>query len=191
MHLALHPQFWWYLTRATGITAWVAGSGSLLLGLALATRTLGSRPKGPWLLDLHRGLAGVTVAFLSLHIVALVADSYTHFAVADVLVPFASTWKPAAVAGGVIAMWLYAAVELTSLAKKHLSTRWWRGIHLSSYVAAIAATVHAFMAGTDASNPGFLVVALVTGVGAVFMTTYRLAAPRKRARTPVRRPVTS
>ena len=189
MSFTLNPQFWWYLTRAAGITAWVAGSASLLLGLALATRTLGSRPKGPWLLDLHRGLAGVTIAFLALHIAALVADSYTHFGVADVLVPFASGWKPAAVAGGVIAAWLYGAVELTSLVKKHLPKKWWRGIHLSSYAAAIAATLHAFTAGTDAANPGFVAVAVVTVVGAAFMTTYRLAAPRKRARVPVGRPV--
>ncbi len=188
MSLTLDPQFWWYLTRAAGVTAWVAGSGSLLLGLALATRTLGNRPKGPWLLDLHRGLAGVTMAFLALHLAALVADSYTHFGVADVLVPFASGWKPAAVAGGVISAWLLVAVEVTSLAKKRLPARWWRAVHLSSYGAAIAATVHAFTAGTDAGNPGFVAVAVVTVVGAAFMTTYRFAAPRRSARRIPARP---
>lgn len=182
MSLALHPEFWWYATRATGITAWAAALVSTLAGLALATRTLGAKPKGPWLLDLHRGLAGVTVAFTALHLAALVADSYVHFGVADVLVPFASGWKPGAVAAGVIAMWLYAAVQATSLAMKRLPKRWWRTIHLWSYLALASATTHLFTAGTDATHPAVLATAGGAVLAAVFMLTYRVAAPAKPAR---------
>lgn len=190
--MKLHPEFWWYATRSTGITAWIAGSASLLVGLALATRTLGNKPKAPWLLDLHRGLSGVTLLFTGLHLAALVADSYVHFGLADLVVPFASSWKPAAVAGGVIALWLYVAVEATSMARNRLSKRWWRGIHLSSYAATVAATIHAFTAGTDAGHPGMVVAAVVTVTGVVFMTVYRLLAPKRPARRiPARQPVGS
>ena len=186
MHLALHPQLWWYLTRAAGITAWLTSLGSLLAGLALATRALGGRPKGPWLLDLHRGLAGTTMAFLALHVSALVADSYVHFGAADVLVPFASGWKPAAVAAGVVAMWLLVAVEATSLAMRRLPKRVWRAIHLSSHGAAVAATVHAFTAGTDAGNPLVIGAAVSATAAAAFLLTYRAVLPRRRpARPPV------
>lgn len=182
MHLTLHPELWWYLSRATGITAWLAALGSTLAGLALATRTLGTKPKGPWLLDLHRGLAGVTLAFTALHVAALVADSYVHFGAADVLVPMASGWKPLAVAGGVVAMWLLVAVELSSLAMRRLPKRVWRTIHLSSHGAAVAATLHALTAGTDAGHPLVLATAIAAAAAAAFMFTYRAAMPRRRAR---------
>ena len=64
---------------------------------------------------------------------ALVADNYTHFNLSDLAIPYASDWKPGAVALGVIAAWLLAAVELTSLAIKRLPKRVWRSIHLTSY----------------------------------------------------------
>ena len=188
MELTLHPELWWYLTRATGITAWVAALGSTLAGLALATRTLGTKPKGPWLLDVHRGLAGVTLAFTGLHLVALVADSYVHFGAADLLVPLASDWKPLAVAGGVVAMWLFVAVEVSSLAMRRLPKRVWRTIHLSSHGAAVAATLHAFTAGTDAGHPLVIGFAIAAQAAAVFMFTYRAAMPRRVARSAARRP---
>lgn len=85
----MNEQVWWHLSRASGLLAW---------GTALATRALGQRPKAPWLLDLHRHLGGLTVAFVGLHLGALVADSYVHFGWADVSVPWASSWKATAVA---------------------------------------------------------------------------------------------
>lgn len=182
MHLTLHPELWWYLSRATGITAWVAALGSTLAGLALATRTLGKLPKGPWLLDVHRGLAGVTLAFTGLHVAALVADSYVHFGVAEVLVPLASGWKPLAVAGGIIAMWLLLAVEVSSLAMRRLPKWVWRAIHLSSHGAAVTATLHALTAGTDGGHPLVLATAIAAAAAATFMFTYRSAMPRRRAR---------
>lgn len=188
MRLTAHPELWWYLSRATGITAWVASLGSLLAGLALATRALGTKPKGPWLLDVHRGLAGVTVAFTGLHVAALAADSYVHFGVADVLVPFASDWKPLAVAFGVVAMWLQAAVQVSSLAMRRLPKRVWRTIHLSSHGAAVSATLHALTAGTDARHPLVLGTAVGAVAAATFAFAYRAVLPRRAARAASRTP---
>ena len=64
---------------------------------------------------MHRFLGGAAVTFTGLHVAGLVADSYVHFGVADVLVPGASSWRPGAVAPGVVSLYLLAAVELTSL----------------------------------------------------------------------------
>src|SRR5436309_6371613 len=75
----VNDQFWWYVARSSGMVAWAAAIGSLLVGMALSTRALGPRPRGPWLLDLHRFLAGLSVGVLGLHLVALVADTFVHF----------------------------------------------------------------------------------------------------------------
>lgn len=177
MTRTLHPELWWYLARATGITAWVASLGSMLAGLALATRALGSRPRGPWLLDLHRGLAGVTVAFTALHVTALVADSYLHFGAAEVLVPFTSGWRPLAVGAGVLAMWLLLAVEVSSLAMRRLPKAVWRAVHLSSHLAAVLATAHALTAGTDAGHPAVVATAVGAVAAATFLLAYRAVGP--------------
>jgi DMSO/TMAO reductase YedYZ heme-binding membrane subunit len=175
------PEIWWYLARATGLVAWGLAVGSLLLGLALATRAMGPNPSGPWLLDLHRWLGGLAVIFTAGHIGALVADTFVHFDLVDVLVPMASGWKPGPVAWGVVAMWLMVAIEVTSLLRRHLSKRLWRSVHLTSYVLAVSATVHGVTAGTDIGNPA--VAWIVLGViGAVtFFVAYRRFAPARRA----------
>ena len=88
------PEIWWYIARATGLVAWALAVGSLLLGLALATRAMGPKPKGPWLLDLHRWLGGLAVVFTAAHVGGLIADSYVSFDLVDALVPFAASWRP-------------------------------------------------------------------------------------------------
>jgi len=103
-------------------------------------------------LSLHRWLGGLTISFLAIHLIALVADSYVTFGLADITIPYASDWKPGAVALGVLAAWLLVAVELTSLAMKHLPRKFWRVVHLTSYVAFWLTSMHAAFAGTDATS---------------------------------------
>lgn len=182
----VHPQLWWYLARASGFTAWLLSIMAILLGLALATRALGSNPRPAWLLDLHRFVGGLTVLFLGVHLGALVADSFVPFGVADLLVPFASSWKTGAVAWGVVGFWLLVAVELTSLMMRRLPRRTWRAVHLTSYLAAIVATVHAYTAGTDAQNPLVTGAALTALAAITFFLVFRLVLPRRKVRTAVR-----
>jgi DMSO/TMAO reductase YedYZ heme-binding membrane subunit len=178
----MDEKLWWYLSRATGLVAWGLAVASILLGLALATRALGKKPPAPWLLALHRWTGGLTIAFTLGHVGALVGDSFVHFGWADVLVPFASAWKPAAVAWGVIAMWLLVAIEVTSLQMRRLPKRLWRAVHLSSYLVALLATVHGFAAGTDTRSGAFAWVAVVAIGSMAFFAVYRALAPIKGAR---------
>jgi predicted ferric reductase len=174
----MNAQTWWYLARATGYVAWALVTTSVISGLLLATRLTNGRPTPAWILDLHRFLAGTAVAFTGLHIVGLVADNYVHFGVADILVPFASSWRTGAVALGVIAMYLLAAVEISSLLMRRLPRRLWRGIHLSSYVAFWAATFHLVSAGTDASHPASKVATALAIAVVVFLTLVRALSGR-------------
>jgi methionine sulfoxide reductase heme-binding subunit len=186
MAAELHPQIWWYLTRSSGFIAWGLSILAIMLGLALATRALGPNPRPAWLLDLHRFVGGLTVLFLAVHLGALVADSYVHFGVADLLVPFASSWKSGAVAWGVVAFWFLIAVELSSLMMRRLPRRTWRAIHLTSYLAAVMATVHALTAGTDADNP-FVIWGVVSSLSAAtFFLVFRLVLPKRKQRAAAR-----
>src|SRR5205823_8781173 len=106
--------------------------------------------------------------FTGVHVVAILADSFVHFSVMDVLVPLSSGWHPVAVAWGIVSMYLLAAVELTSLARRHLSKQVWRGFHFLSFPLFALATIHGLSAGTDATGKVVVitiaVVALIAGL---------------------------
>jgi methionine sulfoxide reductase heme-binding subunit len=165
----MNKQLWWYIARSGGIVAWALLAASVLWGLALSTKVLRGRPRPNWILDLHRFLGGLALIFTGIHVAALVGDSFVHFGLAEVLVPFASDWHPVAVAWGVIALYLLIAVELTSLARKRISKRTWRLTHYLSFPLFLLTTVHALSAGTDRSTLllrwGVIVVsAVITGL---------------------------
>lgn len=170
----MSPQFWWFLTRASGIVAWLMLTASVIWGIVLSTKAFPEQRRPAWLLDLHRWLGGLTVSFVAIHLIALVADSYVSFGLADLFVPFASAWKPVPVAVGVVAFWLLIAVEVTSLLMKRLPRRIWRWIHLSSYAVFLLASLHAAFAGTDSSQWLYQVTAVASIVAVTWSTVYRL-----------------
>jgi predicted ferric reductase len=150
--------------------------------MLLSTKLFGAKPRAAWVLDLHRYLGGVAVVLAALHVFALVADSYVQFDVADVLVPFASTWKPGPVAWGVVAWWLLAAVEITSLARRRLRPAVWRAVHQASLPLYFLVTAHALTAGTDGSNVVVLWCSVAGGAIVTFLASVRLlgaGAPRR------------
>ena len=82
------------------------------------------------MLSTHRYLSALAIVFVVVHVVAILADSFVQFALADVLVPMVSSWHPVAVAWGIVGMYLLVAVEVTSLVRARLSPKVWRGVHL-------------------------------------------------------------
>jgi hypothetical protein len=164
----MSSQLVWYVARAGGIVAWALLAGSVIWGLTLSTRPLGRRPRPAWLLDLHRFLGGLALVFTGVHVLAVLADSYVHFSLVDVLVPLTGDWHPLAVAWGIVGMYLLLAVELTSLAMARLPRRLWRRVHLASFPLFAVTSVHALTAGTDRHSTAFLLaVALAIGVVAL------------------------
>jgi DMSO/TMAO reductase YedYZ heme-binding membrane subunit len=183
-------QLWWYVARASGIVGWCLLAASVVWGLAISTKTRPRRVRPNWLLDLHRFLGGLATIFTAVHVTGIVADSYTHFGLADVTVPLVSDWKPVPVALGVLAAWGLLAVELTSLAMRQLPRSVWRGIHLASYAAFWLGSLHGTFAGTDATHPVYIVSSALSVVAVVFAVTYRILNGRRRRRPtgPGRRP---
>ena len=167
-------QVWWYSARAAGLVAWVLLAMSTVWGLILSTKLRPPRVRPAWTLDLHRFLGGLAAIFVGVHVASVMLDSYVHFGATQVLVPFASSWKPLAVAWGVVGMYLLLAVELTSLARKHLSQRIWRRLHFLSFPLFLTATWHLLTAGTDARSGLVLVTVAVAGSAVAGLTAWRI-----------------
>src|SRR5581483_11656796 len=115
----------WYIARAAGLVAFGLLTLSVWLGLAMSTRLLPAK-RTKTLLGLHRTLAWTGLSMLVLHVGALLFDPFLHFNVLSVLVPGAASWKPGAVALGIVAGWLSLALAASFKAKKWIGQKGWR-----------------------------------------------------------------
>jgi DMSO/TMAO reductase YedYZ heme-binding membrane subunit len=174
-------QLSWYVTRSAGVVAWTLAMASVVFGLLASTRILGSRPRAPWLIDLHRMLSVLTVVFTAVHIAAIVADNFVQFGLADIAVPMASAWRPGAVAWGIVATYLLVAVELSSRVRHHLPEWLWRTIHLTSLPLVVFASLHAWWAGSDTRNPLLVGPAVALIVAATGMLWWKVRHGRVAA----------
>ena len=175
----MDPQLWWYFARAGGLMAWWLLSAAVVWGLLLSSRVAGSRAVPARLLDLHRFLAGLSVVFLAVHLISLVVDSYVDIGALQLLVPFTSGYRPAAVAWGVIALYLLIAIQATSWLRHRVPHRWWRWVHTTTFAVFVLSTAHALTAGTDAAGPAVRGTGLVLAATVVFLASYRLLAGRR------------
>ena len=133
---------------ASGLVAAVLVAATLVWGLLITTHLIDRRGLPAWLTDLHRGLGGLSVVFIGIHLGALVADSYLHFSWRELFVPFASTYESGAVAWGVVALWGIVAVEGSSLVvRRRKKSGWWRRIHYLSFPVGVLVGVHMLGAG--------------------------------------------
>jgi DMSO/TMAO reductase YedYZ heme-binding membrane subunit len=99
----------------------------------------------------------------------------------------ASTFRPGAVAWGIVATYLLVAVQVTSWLMRRLPRRLWHAVHLSSFGLFAMATVHGFQSGADRGTLLVEWLALTGGTLVLFLVLFRLLAPR-RSRRAVPRP---
>jgi sulfoxide reductase heme-binding subunit YedZ len=140
---------YWYLTRSTGAVA------LLLLTIAIALGVLDIRrwssPRWPrFLIDsLHRNVSLLAMAFLGLHILTSVLDSFAPISLLDAFVPFTGTYRPFWLGLGAVALDLLLAVTITSLVRQRIGYSGWRAIHWLTYASWPVALLHGLGTGSD------------------------------------------
>jgi sulfoxide reductase heme-binding subunit YedZ len=172
----MFDQVPWFAARGAGAVSLLLLSASVSLGLVTVTRF--QRDGWPRFLnyELHRRISLLSVVFLGVHIVAAVADPFTHLGIAAALVPLASTYRPIPVALGVVSVYLFVALIATSLLRKHVGQRAWRAIHWTSYAMWPLAVVHGMASGTDALAPWMLAVEIGSMAVVAAALAWRLQA---------------
>ena len=171
-------QVWWNLTRASANIATVLILLTILWGVLLSTRILKPNDRPSWLRDLHTWMGGLALAFTVIHMVTLIADSYITFDLIDVLVPFASSWKPIPVTLGILGFYILAAVQITSLFIKKLDRKTWHRIHMLSYVQFIIVIAHTLSAGSDVGTRLFTGFTMAVAMLGAAVYGIRLVAGR-------------
>jgi sulfoxide reductase heme-binding subunit YedZ len=172
---AVGPSAYWYLTRSTGAVSLVLLTLSVALGVAGVSRF--SSPRWPrFVLDaLHRNVSLLAIAFLLVHILTAVLDSFAPISLTDAIVPFGGSYRPFWLGLGAIAFDLLLAVALTSMVRRRLGYGAWRATHWLAYACWPIALLHGLGTGSDVKSTWLLalnivclgIVALTVGVRAI------------------------
>jgi methionine sulfoxide reductase heme-binding subunit len=172
-----HDPTFWLLARASGLTAYVMLTLSVLAGLVLKARPFGKAIRPATLTGLHRMLALTGLGALAGHATALVLDTTVKISPLALVVPGLSGYRPVATSLGVLAAELMIVVYASFSLRKRIGAKNWRRLHWATYGIFAAATAHGIAAGTDATRPWAF--ALYAGaVGAVVAaTTWRALVP--------------
>ncbi len=177
------PHLWWYISRASAMIAWALMTASVLWGILLSTRIMRRVDNPAWLQDLHGYLGGTSLVMVGLHMVSLMMDSWLSFTAAEVLVPFATSFKPLPVALGILAFYLLVAVQGSSLMRKRLPRRFWKGLHYASYGALLLVSFHAGFTGTDVGSFWYKIVSLGLISVAAISVILRIVAGKRGSRS--------
>ena len=82
------PKAFWYLSRASGVVAYLLLWLSCVLGLSLTNRFARLWAGGPAVADLHQFSSLLGLALLVFHVVILLGDRFASYRVDQLLLPF-------------------------------------------------------------------------------------------------------
>ena len=139
----------WYASRATGIVALLLLTAVLVLGILVNRQ--GRLPGLPRfaVTDLHRNLSLLSVAFIVVHVLTAVADTYVHIPLLSAVVPFASGYERLWLALGAVSLDIMLAMIVTSLLRGRLNRILWRAVHLLAYASWPVAFAHSIGSSKD------------------------------------------
>ena len=167
------PTFW-ILARASGVTAYVLLTASMLAGLVVKSRPVGARVRAAAVTDTHRFLTLLALGAIALHGIALMLDSTVRIRLPALLVPGLSAYRPIATALGVVAADLAVLIVVSFPLRKRIGARLWRRLHWATCAVFAAVTVHGLAAGTDTARPWVFGLYLGAVAAVVFGTAWRV-----------------
>jgi sulfoxide reductase heme-binding subunit YedZ len=186
-------QVMWYITRASGLTAYLLLWLSTAWGLAVSSKILDRLLNRAFTYDYHQFISLLALGFVGLHVGVLLFDHFLPYTLPQALVPFLSPYRPLWVGIGVLAFYASSIVTATFYLRRRIGMHAFRTIHYFSLLAYLGAAVHALMAGTDSSLAATQIMYAATFLSVVFLMTYWLTGklqeiPRWIERQRIRRP---
>jgi predicted ferric reductase len=167
-------QIWWYVTRASGIIAYLLLWFSTILGLAVTSKYLDGMLDRLFTYDFHEFISLLSVGFTLVHVIVLMLDQFMPYSLTQILVPFISPYRPFWVGVGVIAFYIILLVTITFYLRNKIGTRAFRTIHVVSLAGYLGVTLHGYYSGTDTALPSMQILYKVSGLAVLFLTIYWL-----------------
>jgi methionine sulfoxide reductase heme-binding subunit len=172
----------WLAARAAGNVTLALLAFQISLGLILSHPTNKSTWKlskriYPW----HEHLWVFVMAFMAVHIVAIVLDPYARVSVLGAFIPGLSEYRSSPVALGTMALYAFLITAVTARWTKLLPPGVWLSIHRLALVVFVLSWLHAELAGSDSSTLAWLYIG--TALAVLLSGFYRYWASRQRRPT--------
>ena len=143
----------WEVARAGGFVAYALLTASVAIGLVLSLRWRSPRWTRYITSELHRFVTLLALVFTALHTLAVAIDPFIRFTPVEVLVPFASHYRPLWIALGIVGAYLLIAIYASEWIRPRVGYAWWRRFHYLSFAAFLLALVHGIGTGSDTRTP--------------------------------------
>jgi methionine sulfoxide reductase heme-binding subunit len=165
-------HLFWITSRAAGILSLLLASTSVGIGL-LSRRRRELKP-------VHEALSLAAIAALVVHAVALLGDQFMSPSLADIAIPFASSYKTFWTSLGIVSGWGLIVLGLSYYAREHIGVARWRALHRFTALAWLGGLVHSLGEGTDAGQAWFLAAVALVTLPSIGLLTRRTMAPALR-----------
>lgn len=172
----------WYLTRAAGITLYIALWATVALGLGLTTQVMTRLGLSRSMIySLHGYLTGLSYGFLALHLISLAADPFSRYGWADLLIPFRNPWREPWTGLGVIAAYLTVVLGGSFALRRLTGYRAWRAMHWLTFALYVIALAHGLGSGSDSGALWARVMYTVTAGSVAWLLMRRIRHGRRSA----------
>lgn len=173
---AAGPSAYWYLTRSTGAVSLIL----LTLALVLGVIDVGRWSSVAWprfVVDsLHRNASLLALAFLGVHIVTAVLDSFAPISIVNAVIPFTGSYRPFWLGLGALSFDMIVAVIVTSLMRRSMGHSTWRAVHWLVYASWPIALLHGFGTGSDVKSTWMLAISILCLIAVIAAVLVRVAA---------------
>ena len=165
----------WYASRATGIVSLLLLTAVLVLGILVNRQ--GRLPGLPRfaVTSLHRNISLLAVAFIAVHVVTAVLDTYVNIPILAGVVPFASGYERVWLALGAVSFDIMLAMIITSLLRGRLNRTLWRAVHLLAYLSWPVAFAHSIGSSRDLQHGWLLDLGIACALIVAAAAIWRLA----------------
>lgn len=173
------PHAYWYLSRTSGLVAYVLLWLSMVFGLLLTNKLARNTTGIPAAFDLHQFTSLLSLAFTLFHGLILLGDKYIGYTLAQLAVPFSQQgFRPVWVGIGQIGFYVMAIVTFTFYIRGLITQRGWRLVHFASFAMFVMALIHGLLSGTDTGTWWADAMYWATGASTLFLTVYRILAAK-------------
>jgi sulfoxide reductase heme-binding subunit YedZ len=167
----MNQHLFWITSRAAGIAALVLASLAVSVGLIMSLgylkRTGGDRR------TIHEMLSLATIVAIVVHAVALLGDQYLHPSLADISIPFVSSYNSGWTTLGIVSGWAVIVLALSYYVRGRIGVKRWRAIHRFTALAWLGGLAHSLGEGTDAGQIWFVAMVAIVVVPAVSLLIRR------------------
>lgn len=160
----------WLAARATGLTALVLLAVMVVLGILLSHPDQAQWKQAKRIYPWHETLWVFAIAFLAVHVAAIVLDPYADVSPLGALIPGLSKFRTVPVAIGSIGLYAVILTGATARWTRLLPSGFWLKLHRFAVVALGLGWIHGALSGTDTGvlRLGYWAIAVVVTGSAVY-----------------------